>query len=313
MDDTDQTQITEIKKLSAENSAPGNEAGELESLLAKRDLELAECKYHLKTVTSMYEDITSSIIWRYTAPLRKFLDKINKNNFTAKNNAGSVKKTVFYRAHEKIRPSPGWVEVVNGCNRKVAIVACLAETDRFERHTEHLALLLVDHGYLVIYASESRRRKGSLGSAARNLHSSIIHVSLDELMKKVGHLQLQRNFLNVCFVTFPFRTLVEFLPYFRLAGFSIIFEVLSDWEALHTNGNAPWYEREFEEQTVLCADLVAAVSMQLKNRFSHLRSDIVCITSLGSTDIDNYRISDDCFEQMISEATSKSVLRDLYA
>lgn len=68
----------ELKKLSAENSRLVDACRETAALLEKRELELAECKYRLKAMTSMYEAICSSIIWERTAPIRRILDKVNK-------------------------------------------------------------------------------------------------------------------------------------------------------------------------------------------------------------------------------------------
>jgi hypothetical protein len=314
LDDIDHTKSTEINDLSSDNSSLGNESRDFASLLAKRELELAECKYHLKVITSMYEDITSSIIWKYTAPIRKLLDKINKNDFSTKGIAGSIKNLVLNPVHLAGRSNADWVGMINGCTRKIAIVPCLAEHDSLEsRHAARLSEFLAGHGYLVLYASNALSEKERLKNAANDLNPSIFNVSLDDLLKHAGHLQLPQDCLHICFVTVPKRLLVESFSYFRQAGFSIVFEVLDDWEVSHANGKAVWFEREIEEQAVLSADLVAVVSMPLKNKFSHLRSDIACISGQDSADVDLLHSSDDRFEQLISEVTSKSIMRNIYA
>lgn len=83
----------ELKNLSAENSRLSNECRETAELLAKRELELAECKYRLKAMTSMYEAICSSIIWERTAPIRRLVDKVNKSVGKARKNPISAKRS----------------------------------------------------------------------------------------------------------------------------------------------------------------------------------------------------------------------------
>jgi len=79
LNDIDNTQSTELQDLSAENLRLSEELREMSALLARRELELAACRYHLKAMTSMYEAICSSVIWERTAPIRRILDKVNKS------------------------------------------------------------------------------------------------------------------------------------------------------------------------------------------------------------------------------------------
>lgn len=93
MNDIDNTQSMELKNLSAENSSLNTESREMATLLAKRELELAECKYRLKVMTSMYEEICSSLSWTSTAPIRRILDKVNKSVGKTRKNAMSGKRS----------------------------------------------------------------------------------------------------------------------------------------------------------------------------------------------------------------------------
>jgi len=79
-------QATELQNLYAENMRLCKECRDTAAQLARRELELAECMYHLKAMTSMYEAICSSRIWEKTAPIRKILDKVNKTVGTTRKN-----------------------------------------------------------------------------------------------------------------------------------------------------------------------------------------------------------------------------------
>lgn len=94
MNETDNSQSLDLEKLSAENASLRKECGELATLLEKRELELAERAYHLKAMTSLYEEICSSIIWERTAPLRRILDKIGKHIRNAGDDMKSFKSPV---------------------------------------------------------------------------------------------------------------------------------------------------------------------------------------------------------------------------
>jgi len=94
LNDIDNTQSLEQKNVPAENTFLCNECRETATLLARRELELAECKYHLKAMTAMYEAICSSIIWERTAPIRRILDKVNKSVGKTRTTARFVRQPV---------------------------------------------------------------------------------------------------------------------------------------------------------------------------------------------------------------------------
>lgn len=92
LNESSNSQSDELQNLSAENARLRNECNEAATLLARRELELAECKYHLKAMASMYESICSSIIWERTAPIRRILDKVNKSVRRFRTTARSVRQ-----------------------------------------------------------------------------------------------------------------------------------------------------------------------------------------------------------------------------
>lgn len=314
MDDMDHSQVTEIKNLSAENSRLDNECSELAMLLAKRELELAECRYRLKAVIKIYEDICNSRTWQITAPIRKFLDKITKSLCKADTVSQSGKDLALTIATLLGKTGSHWLDTVNGCKGKVAVLQGAFDYDDYlNERLVKLAEFLVENGYLVLFATVAGCGKNKLKNAVLEGNSRIIQLSNDELLNKIDQLQLQRDLSHICFISFPTRTLVEFLPSFRQAGFSIVVDLLGDWESSHEKGQAVWYEKASEEQAVLYSDLVEVASLSLKQKFSHLRKDILCIDERPSVDGDKFIDTAYRFEQLLSETTSKSYMRNIYA
>lgn len=81
VNDSENSQSVKLKNLSAENARLNSEYRETAALLVRRELELAECRYRLKSMTAMYEEVCTSLSWASTAPIRKILDKAKRTYF----------------------------------------------------------------------------------------------------------------------------------------------------------------------------------------------------------------------------------------
>ncbi|ACM19819.1 hypothetical protein Geob_1460 [Geotalea daltonii FRC-32] len=291
-------------------------------LLAKRELELAECRYHLKLMTSMYENIASSTTWRFTAPIRGFLDAVKKRDFNFKTFAESLQRAVSRIVKA---PRQDWVEAANACDSNVAIMpAAFAEGDPTGQVAQSLVKFLADQGYLVIHATSAIKRCNSSTATLKAVpspviidrsasHPNVIKVPFHELLSRAGCLQPRNPSQAILFVTIPAKNLIECLPAFRLAGFSVVYCVIADWSALHDTGDADWYEREVEEQAVLYADVVSVMSLKLKDTFSHLRSDIFYLGNDSHNAEQCQVLLGQEFNRLLTVVTNESVIKGIYA
>jgi polysaccharide pyruvyl transferase CsaB len=64
-------------------------------------------------------------------------------------------------------------------------------------------------------------------------------------------------------IEFPAPGLFGLVAKAHSAGWITIYDVVDDWEAFHSVGQAPWYDRDFERHLLRTADLVTAASAPL--------------------------------------------------
>lgn len=79
------------------------------------------------------------------------------------------------------------------------------------------------------------------------------------------------------FLNIPSNNYVHIIKDLRMNGFSIVYDIMDEWEQFALVGQAPWYNKIAEESMLLQADKVVAVSQPLVEKFSYLRKDIICI------------------------------------
>jgi hypothetical protein len=75
-------------------------------------------------------------------------------------------------------------------------------------------------------------------------------------------------------ITLPSKEFIINLYRLREFQFSIVYDIMDEWEEFHKLGQAIWYESGLEEQLIINSDAVFAVSTPLIEKFRHLREDI---------------------------------------
>lgn len=108
VNDSENSQSVKLKNLSAENARLRTECRETAALLVRRELELAECRYRLKSMIAMYEEVCTSLSWASTAPIRKILDKAKRTYFRSSQSTLSA----------PLASSAGFVAEFNDVSRK---------------------------------------------------------------------------------------------------------------------------------------------------------------------------------------------------
>ncbi|MDI4667232.1 hypothetical protein K9U40_23355, partial [Xanthobacter autotrophicus] len=95
-------------------------------------------------------------------------------------------------------------------------------------------------------------------------------------------------------LTMPAKILVECVLSLRGKGYTIAYDVMDEWQEFFTSGQAPWYEKQVEEQLVLQSDMVCAVAPALVKKFACIRNDVLLIGNGYSEDVigqENRRIA----------------------
>jgi tRNA G46 methylase TrmB len=83
----------------------------------------------------------------------------------------------------------------------------------------------------------------------------------------------------VYILSVPSRDLNDAAHALRGAGAAIVYDIMDDWEEFAAVGQAPWFEKSVEENAVLSADVVTAVSPPLAAKFAFARHDVTVIAN----------------------------------
>lgn len=286
---------------------------ELKCQIEKVRLDLAASGNKIKYFSREYDSVCNSRSWLYTAPIRAFLDAIILFRQQAGQLAVSLKRSFMSAVSIFGRPCRDWVAIANGFSGNIAIVQSADENPGYSsRLPMDFARALASTGYLVFFTSWQLGETGVVGQADLN-HPGIVPVSRTDFLAAVARLRSGKSGTRLCVITAPCQSLVSQVPSLRSAGFSIIVDIVQDRETAGSSGYSCWYEKDSEEQAVLCADLVVVASPPLSEKYSHLRRDIICLDYHVPSDSDDDTAAENRCNQLLMRAASKTYMSDLYA
>lgn len=247
----------------------------LERMLEESRLELHNLKDQLRTVERKYDDICNSLIWRKTKWLRDLLDYAKDwRQFR------SLAVDSISELWQRMRSCGSdfhrdWTGEVRSWQGNVAIVqSAFAYDETLNQRPLNLAGYLARRGFLVIFVVWQWNEKEKLKNSYRFVAENILQIPYYDFLDHSTGLERRLDGKGYLFVTFPSEGIVNRVSLLRSLGYSVVYDIMDDWEEFSRVGQAIWYDRPLEEQAVLAADLVTAVSGPLRAKFDHLRSDI---------------------------------------
>ncbi|GAB1594603.1 polysaccharide pyruvyl transferase family protein [Lysobacter claricitrinus] len=257
-------------------------------LVAQRDL---------AGVTSELKTIVSSLSWRATHPIRVLRGLLVLRGDARRKLAASALRSMYWSMPSALRKIIGhtrrlptrpvdsfgtpshfdWPALANDAVR-VAIVPSAFEFDELvNQRPINLAKYLASRGYCVIFAAWQWSREERLQRSNQEVYPGVVQVDLYSLLDRLEQVDVRSDRDSLFVFTLPAPELVSLHTVARARGFSIVYDILDDWRGFHEVGQAPWYDGAAEAEMVLAADVVAAVSPALADRFAGLRRDIAVI------------------------------------
>lgn len=221
--------------------------------------------------------LLKSIYWSLPEPLRIFLNK-PRHAFVA--------KSLHLRSEATFKPSPTicnnsnppdfWIDQAKKFD-KIAIITCGFEFDELvNQRPINAAKYYSERGFLVIYVAWQWSPDDVLTKGCREVFRNIIQVPIYEFRDNYNLLSIE-NKLGHYIVTMPARKITETVDTWRSKGGIIIYDIMDEWEEFFNVGQAPWYDKLIEQEIILKADFITAVSPRLKRKFEHIRDDIKII------------------------------------
>ncbi|MFC5700857.1 methyltransferase domain-containing protein [Cohnella faecalis] len=167
-------------------------------------------------------------------------------------------------------------------NNELEGIAILPSAFEFEelynQRTINLAKYLSKQNYAVLFVAWQWNHDEVLLKANQEVYRNVFELPLYGFLAGLDLLEsLSSISRKLAFLTMPNETFYRTLPTLRAGNYSIVYDILDEWEHFHKVGQAPWYDKAIEEAFILNSDLVVTVSEPLKQKFSSLRNDIRCI------------------------------------
>lgn len=100
--------------------------------------------------------------------------------------------------------------------------------------------------------------------------SGILVVGLPQLLRASQTVVAAAGGPRVAILTFPYPPLLSLLAQLNGTGWETVYDVMDDWREFHSEGQAPWYDREFEAHLARSADAVVAVTPTLAEEIGSL-------------------------------------------
>jgi glycosyltransferase involved in cell wall biosynthesis len=255
----------------------------------------------LRTTSDLLRDVESSISWKITWPLRvgrslllgggqgrrHLLYSMFRSGYWSlpewlrhrllRTRARVVRR---YAAAAKASPSKHYIHV-NGLlvdAAKVAVVPCGFEFDELvNQRPINLAKYLAGHGYRVLFVAWQWDPEEALARSGKEVYPGVWQIGLYDLIDNAATLEPRADAESIFFVMLPAPSLVGLHRTMRERGFAIAYDMLDDWAEFAKVGQAPWFNSRTENEIILAADVVSAVSPPLAEKFAALRSDIQII------------------------------------
>jgi hypothetical protein len=280
----------------------------LNEAVAERDKKIIGLNQVIAEYGKQLDLITTSISWRLTRPLRWI--KHAARFFKSPHERYQIIKSIYWKLPEFLRkrlnnlrhkyvtrhlaslyryaeqPSaqsvggeeycPSWLKMANQ-STKIAVIPCAFEFDELvNQRPINAAKYFAEEDYFVLYVAWQWTRDEKLSKGCCQVWRNIHQVPLFEFIDNANSL-VTNNLDSLFLLTLPAPLLVNLVPILRQHGFSIVYDIMDEWEEFHRVGQAPWYKRDVEDNLILQSDFVCAVAPSLSEKFSYLRTDIEII------------------------------------
>jgi hypothetical protein len=260
----------------------------LESELMETKSCLAQVAQERDEAIKLRDALLTSTSWRLMEPGRAFMRMLHRLEDSRRCGVRRVYRCVPARIRwhiDKIRyqqrsrrqegrtSSPTWVVQARATQKVVFLTSGFEFDELVNQRPINLAKFLAAQDYSVFFVAWQWHEEEKLQKSGLQVWPGVYQVSLYEFLSGVEQLDASGNDSHII-VTLPAPIIVESLTSLRGLGMGIIYDIMDEWEEFAKVGQAPWYERMWEEQLVLQADHVTAVAPSLVDKFAHLRRDL---------------------------------------
>lgn len=160
----------------------------------------------------------------------------------------------------------------------VFVVTSAFEFDEFyNQRVISLSKHLAKEGWGVLYVAWRWSPTEEMKNICTEVLSNVFQIPVDvfdEHSSLLGALQYPEKYFVV---EFPHPQFLQSGLQLRQLGFSLVYEIIDEWEEFHKVGQASWFDKSVEQALILNANVLTAVSEPLRKKFADIRNDILLI------------------------------------
>lgn len=203
------------------------------------------------------------IDFRYRLLLIKLIEDINikKDNLTRKilEENYDDELTEFLNLADKINKQ-NFVFIFSGTNRK--------ESFNTSRPIK-LSLQLKNNNIPVIYSTWIWDKKEDFEKSFTDelMFETPINKTIEYMLYIIKFSMNVKH--KIFIVTFPYPNITKYIEIFKFYGWTVIYDIMDDWEEFNKVKQARWYKKEHEIYLIKRADIVTAVAKPLIKKFKY--------------------------------------------
>jgi len=225
----------------------------------------------------LLHDLENSLSWKITAPLRAVTKPLFRALAPPAPTAEAAPTVGPLPPAEEPRQEAALKGLLAEVRRaqSIAVIPCaIPFSSTLNQRPISCARYLADHGTTVLYVAWQWQPEEAVPNAWGEVYPRVFHVPLYGFLNHVESIAAASPAKGSYLCTLPSPGLVEVVRPLRAAGYHIHYDIMDDWEGFHRGGEAPWFSAGVEQEMVVLADTVTAVSDRLAEKFGGLRSDI---------------------------------------
>ena len=144
----------------------------------------------------------------------------------------------------------------------------------FNQRVINFSKFLSKDGWGIVYVAWRWSEQEAIPSIGEEVYRNIFQIPVDMFLRNTQAFAQVQTEQNYFVVEFPYPGFFLGGLKLRRHGFTLVYEIIDEWEEFHKVGQALWFNKELESAFVINANVVTAVSQPLIEKFSPLRQGI---------------------------------------
>lgn len=157
------------------------------------------------------------------------------------------------------------------------VTSAFAFDEFYNQRVINLSKHLAKQGWGVVYVAWRWSPTEAMNNICAEVFPNVFQIPVDVFAEHLPLLAALQYAEKHFVVEFPHPQFLQSGLQLKQLGFSLVYEIIDEWEEFHKVGQASWFDKAVEQSLVLNANVLTAVSEPLRRKFGDIRQDILLI------------------------------------